>query len=101
MALAAAALAVLAAAAAPGLAAAKKGAGGDDDPNREVCKSRPVIGSRVQRVRECHSAEQWAEMELQERMGLMRKQINGDPGCNGDPAVNPCGVRNGGRDTPW
>jgi hypothetical protein len=83
-----------AAAAAPAGAAARK----SDDPGREICKSRSVVGSRLQRVRECHSAEQWEDLKLQEQVGLMRKQFNGDPGCNGGGAsCHPLG----GRDTPW
>ncbi|HEX2764007.1 MAG TPA: hypothetical protein VHM92_09250 [Allosphingosinicella sp.] len=73
----AAALAAVAATATP----AATGGGKDQDPNREVCKSRPVIGSRLQRVRECHTAQQWEEMKAQERAGLLRKQYNGAPGC--------------------
>lgn len=77
---------------AAGLAAPKKGEPGYD-PDREICKSRPVVGSRLKRVRECATAAQWEEMKLQEQVGLMRKQTNGDPGGVPVPA--------GGRDTPW
>jgi hypothetical protein len=75
----AAALAVLLSGSAPG-AAADKGKK-DWDPNREICKSKPVIGSRLQRIRECHTAQQWLEMKQQEQWGLRRQQINGAPGC--------------------
>lgn len=92
------------AASAPGLAASRKGEAGYD-PNSELCKSRPVIGSRVSRVRECHSLQQWEEMKRAERIGLMRQQMNGSPGCNGDPYVAPCnnqsGLGSSGRDTPF
>jgi hypothetical protein len=79
----AAALAMLAAGSAP---AAASGAGADGakkpyDPNREICKSKPVVGSRLQRIRECHSAQQWLEMKQQEQWGLRRQQFNGDSGC--------------------
>jgi hypothetical protein len=87
---------LLAVAGAPA-AAAPKPRGGDEDPNREVCKSRPVIGSRVARVRECHTAQQWEELRWMEREGLMRKQVNGDPGCS--EAVN-CNIRAGAKDSP-
>jgi hypothetical protein len=90
-----AATALLAAASAPGAAAPRKAK--SYDPNREICKSRQVVGSRVKRVRECATAQQWEDMELQERMGLMRKQFNGDPGCNGG---QPCRIQDGGRDSP-
>jgi hypothetical protein len=87
----AAALSLIAAAAAP--AAAAGGRDGEKaDPGRQICKSKPAIGSRLKRIRECATAEQWEEMKLQERVGLMRKQVNGAPGCPG------CGVAN---DTPW
>ena len=71
------------------------------DPNRQICKSKPAIGSRLKRIRECATAQQWEEMELAERMGLMRKQFNGDPGCNGGNSGACHPERNGGRDTPW
>jgi hypothetical protein len=73
-----------------------------DDPDRRICKSRSVVGSRLQRVRECHTALEWEEMKLQEQVGLMRKQVNGDPGCNGGggPSCNPTAA-GAGRDTPW
>ena len=73
-------------------AAPKKGEAGYD-PNREICKSKPVVGSRLQRVRECATAQQWEDMKLQERTGLMRRQTNGSAG---DAAVPV-----GGRDSPW
>ena len=75
----AAGLALLVAASAAGASPPRKGEPGYD-PNREICKSRPVVGSRVERVRECHSAEQWEELKLMERAGLMRAQHNGAPG---------------------
>ena len=82
----AAGLALLTAMSAPTFAAPRKGEEGYD-PNREICKSRPVVGSRLQRVRECHTAQQWEEMRQQERQGLMRKQYNGAPGCRGCDAA--------------
>ena len=74
----AAGLALLAAGAAPGAAAEKPKKGWD--PNREICKSKPVVGSRLQRIRECHTAQQWLEMKQQEQWGLRRQQFNGAPG---------------------
>ena len=86
---------VVAAASAPGTASA---AGKTPDPERQICKSKQVLGSRLKRIRECHTAQQWEELKLQEQVGLMRKQYNGDPGCNGGGAsCHPLG----GRDTPW
>ena len=87
----AAGLALLAAGSAQA-AAPKKGEAGYD-PDRQICKTKPVVGSRLKRIRECATAAQWDEMRQQERAGLMRKQTNGDPG-NAPVAV-------GGRDTPF
>jgi ABC-type sugar transport system substrate-binding protein len=81
IAIAAAAAALLAAGAAP-VAAAEKGKK-PYDPNREICRSKPVLGSRLQRIRECHSAQQWLEMKQQEQWGLRRQQYNGAPGPKG------------------
>ena len=89
--------ALLAPLATPG-AAAESTAGEKLDPERQICKSKAAVGSRLKRIRECATAQQWEEMALAERLGLMRKQYNGDPGCNGG---GHCGVKNGGRDTPW
>jgi hypothetical protein len=80
----AAALALLLTMSAGAVAAPKKGEPAWD-PNREVCKSRAAIGSRLQRIRECHTAQQWEEMKQQEQQGLMRKQYNGAPGCRDCP----------------
>jgi hypothetical protein len=91
------ALASLAAAGTAGAAVPKKGEPGYD-PDRQICKSRPVIGSRLARVRECHSAQEWDDLKLQEQVGLIRKQVNGSPGC---PEGIGCGIQRGGKDTPW
>lgn len=96
----AAALAMLATSAAAGAAVPAKGKAGFD-PDRKICKSRPVVGSRLKTIRECATALQWEEMELQERMGLMRKQVNGDPGCSGGSSQSCNPIATGGRDTPW
>jgi hypothetical protein len=75
----AAGLAVLIAGSAPAAAAEKPKK--PYDPNREICKSKAVVGSRLQRIRECHTAQQWLEMKQQEQWGLRRQQFNGAPGC--------------------
>jgi hypothetical protein len=93
----AAGLALLLAAAAPASASTAT-SGKKADTDRMICKSKPVVGSRLKRIRECATAEQWEEMKLQEQVGLMRKQYNGDPGCSGG---GPCNPTRGGRDTPW
>ena len=92
----AAALALIAAAATPGVAAKGKSSAASD-PDREVCKSQAVVGSRVKKVRVCMTAQQWEELKMQEQLGLARQQINGAPGC----AQPPCGLERGGKDTPW
>jgi hypothetical protein len=51
------------------------------DPNQMICESRQEIGSRLHRIRVCHTALEWEEVRLQERVGLMRKQYNGSPGA--------------------
>jgi hypothetical protein len=66
----------------PGLAAPKKGEPGWD-PDRQICKSKPVVGSRLKKIRECATAQQWEDMRQQERNGLLRRQFNGSPGCRG------------------
>jgi hypothetical protein len=71
---------VVAAASAPGTASA---AGKTPDPERQICKSKQVLGSRLKRIRECHTAQQWLEMKQQEQWGLRRQQFNGSPGPKG------------------
>jgi hypothetical protein len=51
-----------------------------EDPNRQICKSKPVVGSRLKRIRECHTAAEWDDMKLAEQVGLVRQQINGADG---------------------
>jgi len=71
----------------------------DYNPNKMICVSRDVVGSRLQAVRECHTAQQWEDQKQQETVGLNRQQYNGDPGCNGGtgPSCHPMGT----HDTPW
>jgi hypothetical protein len=69
-----AAFALLIPASAPAPAAAKKAA----DPDRQICKSQASIGSRLARKRICHSAQQWEDLALQDRLMLSIKQHNGD-----------------------
>jgi hypothetical protein len=88
----AAGLALLTGMAAHAMAVPKKGQPGYD-PNRKICKTKPVVGSRLKTIRECATAQEWEDMRLQERTGLMRKQNNGDAGGLPVPA--------GGRDTPF
>ena len=84
----AAGLALLTIAAGPGAAA--PGESKAYDPNRQICKTKPVVGSRLKRIRECATAQQWEDMKLQERTGLMRRQTNGASGMGGtmDDRIN-------------
>ena len=60
------------------------------DPDKMICESRDLIGSRLKRVRVCHTAQEWEEVRMQERVGLMRKQYNGASGMGGstDDRIN-------------
>ncbi len=51
------------------------------DPDQIICESRQEIGSRLKRIRVCHTAQEWEEVRTQERVGLMRKQFNGASGA--------------------
>ncbi|MEA3065792.1 MAG: hypothetical protein QOJ27_2244 [Sphingomonadales bacterium] len=86
----AAGLALLVAASASGAARSGKGETAGD-PSREICKSRPTVGSRLKRVRECHSAAQWDDMKLAEQIGLGRQQYNGADGLGKSETALPPG----------
>lgn len=79
--LAAASLAVLTAALAAQSAEAAGRAKRKYDPDQMICESRDLIGSRLKKVRVCHTAQEWEEVRLEEKVGLMRKQYNGSPGA--------------------
>lgn len=91
------ALALATAVSAGPAAAAKARDGASTDPQREVCRSQPVVGSRLKRIRVCMTAQEWDDLKLQEQLGLTRKQISGSVGC-GDGG---CPIERGGKDTPW
>lgn len=61
------------------------------NPNQLICESRQEIGSRLKRIRVCHTAQEWEEVRTQEKVGLMRKQYNGASGAAGTTT----------RDSPW
>jgi ABC-type sugar transport system substrate-binding protein len=82
-----AALAGLLAGSAPAAAAAERGG----DPNRQICKSKPVVGSRLKRIRECHSAAEWDDLKLAEQIGLGRQQYNGADGLGSQENYLPPG----------
>jgi hypothetical protein len=81
----AAAAAVLLAGAAP--AAAPR----NEDPNRQICKSKPTVGSRLKRIRECHTAAEWDDLKLAEQIGLGRQQFNGADGLGSQESYLPPG----------
>ncbi|HEX8262715.1 MAG TPA: hypothetical protein VF547_07565 [Allosphingosinicella sp.] len=81
-------MAVLLASGAPAAAAPRK----DQDPDRQICKSKPVIGSRLKRVRECHSAAEWEDLKLAEQIGLGRQQFNGADGLGARESYLPPGA---------
>ena len=60
-------------------------------PDQLICESRELIGSRLKRIRVCHTAQEWEEVRTQEKVGLMRKQYVGGTSGGG---VSP-------KDTPW
>ena len=94
-------IAAAALAAAPQAGAAPGKPAASADPDRQICKSKPAIGSRLKRIRECHSAAEWEDLERQEKLGLGRMQINGEKGCTTEYQGDACGVFRGGKDTPW
>lgn len=59
------------------------------DPDQLICESRSELGSRLKRIRVCHTAQEWEEVRTQEKVGLMRKQYNGASSASDT------------RDSPW
>ena len=53
-----------------GMAAAKKG----HDPNRMICKTVEESGSRLKRVRACHTQAEWDELRRQMKQNIDRIQ---------------------------
>ncbi|MEA3065235.1 MAG: hypothetical protein QOJ27_1681 [Sphingomonadales bacterium] len=76
----AAAALLIAAVLAPQGAAAAGRARAKYNPNQTICESRDEIGSRLKKIRVCHTAQEWEEVRTQEKVGLMRRQFNGSPG---------------------
>lgn len=56
------------------------------DPNARICKTTPVIGTRVP-SRTCMTRAQWQERSRQDRQDLESQQRSGLTTC----ATNPCG----------
>ena len=82
--------AAMLAATAPGWAATQK-SGESADPNRQICKSKAVVGSRLKRIRECHTAAEWDDLKLAEQVGLGRQQFNGVDGLGSQENYLPPG----------
>jgi hypothetical protein len=51
------------------------------NPNQMICETRDEIGSRLKKIRVCHTAQEWEDVRTQEKVGLMRRQYNGSPGA--------------------
>ena len=47
------------------------------DPNRRVCKSVTVTGSRLGKTKVCKTAREWADQTVQTRQNLERSQNQG------------------------
>lgn len=45
------------------------------DPNRIICRTEEVIGSRLQSKRRCLSATEWTQMETDQRNSVERIQV--------------------------
>jgi hypothetical protein len=50
-----------------------------DDPNTMVCRSEPVLGSRMP-VKRCRTKGDMAAQKLEDRQAIERAQIRSDPG---------------------
>jgi hypothetical protein len=82
------AAAAMLAASAPGIAAGSKA---PPDPGRQICKSQESIGSRLARKRICHSAQEWEDLALQDRIMLGTKQHTGDAAMSPMEQYAPAG----------
>ena len=49
---------------------------GRRDPNRMICRSEPILGSRINVQRQCFTAAEWETMRQQNRMSIDRAQTN-------------------------
>ncbi len=53
------------------------------DDDKPICRTIPVLGSRLQRNRVCMTKAEWAEQRLQDRMLIERSQMRAcTPGAN-------------------
>jgi len=46
----------------------------NDDANKQICRSTADTGSRLGRTRECHTAQEWAELRRQTQQNIDRIQ---------------------------
>lgn len=46
------------------------------DPNKLVCRTVEITGSRLGKKRICHTAEEWAEQRALDRQQIERQQAN-------------------------
>jgi hypothetical protein len=44
------------------------------DPNRVICRSEPILGSRIATQRQCFTAAEWETIRQQNRMAIDRAQ---------------------------
>lgn len=51
-----------------------KDKGKGSDPNRMICRTEQVIGSRLASKRTCMTAMQWTQLEREQREGVDRVQ---------------------------
>ncbi|HEY7810051.1 MAG TPA: hypothetical protein VIA98_06700 [Allosphingosinicella sp.] len=47
------------------------------DPNRTVCRTEQVVGSRLAKVKRCMTAAEWAEIKRLDRQALEKSQNRG------------------------
>ena len=58
-----------------GAAAAETKSASTRDPNRMVCRTEPVVGSRLAKARRCMTAGEWAEMKRLDRQAIEKTQM--------------------------
>ena len=61
-------------AATPALAADTASSKSSRDPNRVVCRSEQVVGSRLAKAERCMTAAEWAEVKRLDREAIEKRQ---------------------------
>lgn len=46
------------------------------DPNRMICRTEQEIGSRLKKIRRCHTAAEWAEIKRENRRTIDKVQAH-------------------------